>query len=122
MKKNKTTAKQSIIAITIGFLVIFAVTRNMWALYVSLSVGVLGTLSPFLREKIHWFWMKLAWVLSLIVPNILMSAIFYFILFPVALLSRIFGNKDPLILKNRESSLFKTVNKEFDKASFEKVW
>ena len=75
-----------------------------------------------LAEKIDFLWMKLAWVLSLIIPNILLSAIFYLFLFPIALLSRIFGNNDPLHLKNKGDSNYVDNEKEFDKASFEKPW
>lgn len=122
MKKYNTTPIQTVLAITVGFLVIFMITKNEWLLYVSLVVGILGVFSNFMAEKIHVVWMKLAWILSLIVPNILLSFIFYLFLFPIATLSKIFGKKDPMGLKNTQSSLFKTVNKEFDKASFEKVW
>jgi hypothetical protein len=122
MKKNNTTPIQTVLTITLGFLVIFMITKNEWLLYVSLVVGILGVFSNFMAEKIHVAWMKLAWILSLIVPNILLSLIFYLFLFPIATLSKIFGKKDPMGLKNTQSSLFKTVNKEFDKASFEKVW
>jgi hypothetical protein len=122
MKKNNTTPIQTVLTITLGFLVIFMITKNEWLLYVSLVVGILGVFSNYLAEKIHVFWMKLAWFLSFIVPNILLSIVFYFFLFPIATLSKIFGAKDPMGLKNTQSSLFKTVNKEFDKSSFEKVW
>jgi hypothetical protein len=61
-------------------------------------------------------------VLSLIIPNILLSAIFFFILFPLSVLSKIFGEKDPLHLKNSSGSLFKDKNKIFDKKSFEHPW
>jgi len=66
--------------------------------------------------------MKLAWVLSLIIPNILLSSIFFLFLFPIALLSRLFGKKDPLMLKNPEKSVFRNQEKKFDKSSFENPW
>lgn len=66
--------------------------------------------------------MKLAGFLSLIIPNILLGIIFFLLLFPIALLSRLFGKNDSLNLKNKSGSTFKNVNKEFDKISFEKTW
>lgn len=122
MKKNNTTPIQTVLTITVGFLVLFMITKNEWLLYVSLVIGILGVFFNFMAKKIHVVWMKLAWILSLIVPNILLSIVFYFFLFPIATLSKIFGKKDPMDLKNTQSSLFKIVNKEFDKTSFEKVW
>ncbi len=88
----------------------------------SFIVGALGLVSGYLAKKIDFLWMKLAWLLSLIVPNILLSVIFYLFLTPIAFLSRAFGDKNPLSLKNTKDSLFKESNKEFDKASFEKPW
>jgi hypothetical protein len=75
-----------------------------------------------LAKKIDYLWMKLTWVLSMIVPNVLLSVIFYLFLTPIALLSRIFGKKNQLTLKNTKDSLFKENTKKFEKSSFEKTW
>ena len=66
--------------------------------------------------------MKLTMVLALIVPNILLGAIFYLFLFPIALLSRVFGKKDPMRLKNSSSTVWVEKNAGFDAPSFEKPW
>ena len=66
--------------------------------------------------------MKLAWVMSLIVPNILLSIVFYLFLTPIALISRIFGEKDQLGLKNSKDTMFKNTNKKFEPTSFENPW
>jgi hypothetical protein len=66
--------------------------------------------------------MKLAKVLSFIVPNILLSVIFYCFLFPIAILSKVLGNKNGLQLKNRSNSLWIKKNIQIEKVSFEKMW
>ena len=121
MKTVSDTSK-TILVITIGFLVIYAFKHWQWALWTAISIGGLSILSSYFAEKIAWLWMQLGNVLGLIVPKIILSLIFFIILFPVALLSKVFGKKDTLQLKNTASSLFKTVNKTFDAASFEKPW
>lgn len=88
----------------------------------AVAVGLIGVFSRFLSEQIDWVWTKLAWILSLIVPNIILTIIFYLFLFPIALLSRVFGKKDPLMLKNQPTSVFRDVEKEFDKVSFERTF
>lgn len=85
-------------------------------------VGLAGVLSDFIAKQIDFVWMKLTVVLSYIVPNIVLSIIFYVFLFPIAMLTRLFGKKDPMHLKNTASSLFKHNEKVFDKAYFEKHW
>jgi hypothetical protein len=56
------------------------------------------------------------------VPNILLSLVFFVFLTPIAFFSRIFGEKNPLSIKNTSSSLFKNYENKTDKASFEKPW
>ena len=65
--------------------------------------------------------MKLAQLLGYIIPNILLSIVFYLILFPLSLLSKLF-TKDPLMLSSKYDSYFVDVNKEMDQKSFENMW
>jgi len=121
-KKMKSDPRQTILVITLGMIVVYLAFQAKWAINTALAVGVLGLLSDTLAAKIDWLWMKLTWVLSMIVPNILLSAVFYVFLTPIAIFSRIFGDKNPLSIKNTASTLFKDHGKPFDKASFEKPW
>ena len=123
MKRNKeANPLQTILVITVGFLVIAMVAKVSWALYVSLGVGLLGLASGAAAKFIDYLWYKLAAVLALIVPNILMGVIFYLILTPIAILSRLFGAKDQLTLKNTKKSMFRDVDRVFDNSYFEKPW
>ena len=121
-KLQKTDPIKTVLVITVGMLIVFALTQWKWAFNAAVIIGLLGLLSSFIAKQIDFLWMKLAWVLSLIVPNILLSLIFYLLLTPIALLSRVFGEKNQLNLKNKTDSLFKDYNKVFDKPSFEKPW
>ena len=122
MKKIKTEPIKTILTISIGFLVVFLITDWKWAIYISLVVGLIGMFSPFLSKQVDFLWMKLAWVLSLIVPKVLLTLIFYGFLFPIATLSKLFGAKDPLMLKDNNESTFRTDEKVFEKSTFEKMW
>ena len=113
---------KTILVITVGMLIIYAITDWKYAFYISLVVSIPGLLSDYVAKKIEFIWMKLAWVLSLIVPNILLSIIFYLLLTPIAFFARVWRRKNMLSLKNTESSLFKNSGKNFDKASFENPW
>ena len=104
-----------------GFLVLYLIKEWHWAVIVSLSVGIIGIISPFLSRKIEWGWMKLGKLLGYIVPNILLSIVFYLVLFPLSLLSRIFS-KDPLMLSKDHETYFVDVEKEMDRKDFEKIW
>jgi hypothetical protein len=122
MKKTTTEPAQTILVICLGLIVVHLATHWRFALPIALVIGLLGAFSPTLAYWIDYLWMKLAWLLSLIVPNILLSAVFYLFLTPFALLSRIFGDRDPMRLKNTGSTMFKDSQKTFDKKSFENPW
>lgn len=121
MKGVKTNPIQTVLTITVGLMIVYLITDIRWILLTSLIIGLIGVFSPFLSKQIDFVWMKLTWVLSLIVPNILLSIVFYLFLFPIALLSRLF-KKDDLMLKKQEKTLFRETNTKFDKAYFEKTW
>lgn len=117
----KSDTSKSVLTISMGFLLLYLIFLWQWAIVVSLSVGIIGIISPYLSKKIEWLWMKLADVLGMVVPKILLTLVFYLFLFPIALLYRIF-NKDTLMLSNKYNSYFIDVKKEFDKKSLEKTW
>jgi len=120
--KSVSNPIKTVLTITVGFLVIFWITDQKWALWLSLTIGLAGLASPFLSRQIEVLWMGINKVLSYVMPNVLLSVIFYLVLFPIALASRLFGNKDALLLKRQSGSLFKESNKTFDKKSFENPW
>lgn len=122
MKSIKTDPIKTVLTITVGFLVIYVFTEYQWLLYTSLIVGILGLLSSRIAKVVDYLWMKLSYILSLIVPNILLTIIFYVFLFPISMLSKLFSKKDPMDLKNSKQSLFKDVDKQFVPESFDNPW
>ncbi len=122
MSIQKGNPEKTVLIISIGFAIIFAITSLKWALYTSLVVGTLGIVSPKISKLIDSLWMKFARILSYIIPNILLSLIFYLVLFPLAVLSKIFGKGDNLNLRNKKSSLWIAYNKSINKEFFEKTW
>jgi hypothetical protein len=122
VKHIKSEPIKTVLVITLGMLLVYIVIHAQWALIISLAVGILGLLSNYLAKKIHYLWMKLTWILSLIIPNIILSIFFYFFLTPIAILSNIFGEKNQLSLKNNTTTLFKEQYKQFTKETFEKPW
>jgi hypothetical protein len=122
MSKFKTDPVKTVLVITTGFLIIYFITDAYWTLILAAVIGMMGVFSDYLASKINYLWMKLAWILSFIIPNILLSAIFFLILFPMSILSKVFGERDPLHLKNSSASVYKETNKKFEKKTFEQPW
>ena len=122
MTATKSNPLQTVLTIVLGLLLLYWFSRIEHFLSVALVIGLIGLISPVARQKIDFLWMKLAWVLSLIIPNILLSLVFFGILTPIAFFSSVFGKKDALQLKNKEKSLYVEVDKTFDKDFFKKPW
>lgn len=122
MKDSSKQPAKTMLAISLGFMLLYLVWKWEWTLYVAAAVSLIGVMSPFLSRQIDFVWMKLAWLLSKIIPNILLAIVFYVVLFPISILTRSGKNKSPLKLKNNSDSLYVEHNKEFDRASFEKPW
>ena len=112
---------ETILVISIGFLVLYYVFHIPWFILVSLIVGLIGIFSSYLSSKITWLWEKLAQGLNYLIPKIILSIVFYLFLFPLSLLSRI-GNKDPLLLSKKYPSYFVDRDVTFSKDSFKKTW
>ena len=120
--KIKSNPSKTVLTITVGFIVVYAVTQMKWALTTAAIVGIAGVFSDFLSSKIEWLWMKLTWLLSLIIPNILLSAVFYLFLFPIALLAKLFSKKNALQLKDDANSVYIETNKKFVAKDFNNPW
>jgi len=122
MKAVKNNQIKTVLTISVGFGIIFLFSNLSWSLYTSLIVGVLGLSSNKIAGWLDFLWMKFSKVLSFIVPNILLSAIFYLVLFPLSFFSKIFGNNDFLQLKGKSATLWVNTSTQNDKNTFEKMW
>lgn len=119
MKKD--TSKSTVLVICIGFLALFMIFDWQWALITSLVVGLAAIISGALARLIEKGWMGLAKILSYIIPSILLAVVFYLVLFPLSLVSKLF-TKDPLMLSKKYDSYFVKVDNEVDRESLEKIW
>lgn len=121
-KQLKSDPVKTMLVITTGMLIVYVVTKWEATLIIALVIGLIGVFSTYLSKKVEFLWMKLAWILSLIIPNILLTIIFYLLLTPIAFLSKLTGKEDPLLLKNKGSSTFKKYEKNFNADSFKNPW
>lgn len=118
MVKDK--SKSTVLIISMGFLLIYLFTDIQIFLYISLGVGLLG-IPDYMSQIIEKLWMGLSKLLSYIVPNILLTLVFYLVLFPFALIQRM-TQKDPMLLSSDHDTFWIDDEKEPDPKSFEKTW
>ncbi len=96
---------ETLLVIATGMSVFFLLTEKLAFLYVGLSVSVLGLAIPFAGKYIHLGWMGIAKVLGFINSHIILGAIFFLILTPLALLRRL-SKKDLLQLRKKASGSY----------------
>jgi hypothetical protein len=118
---EKSRAKETILVITVGFIILFFIFDKIWLLYISLGIGVAGLISVKLSEWIHhaWFWLaeKLGWFLS----RVILSLIYFLVLLPVGYLAKLF-RKDFMFLKKRTDSYYIERNKVYEAKDFNDPW
>ena len=124
MKTNRTSsqAAQTVFLLVFAALIGYKLKGSVYFLYIAILFCVGGFLSHLFVTLVDKSWMKLGWVLGQIVPRILLSVIFYFIVTPLGLFSRWMGDKDAMQLKKPNRSLFKENATVLDKESFKKMW
>lgn len=79
---------ESCLVITVGLLALFLWLKNPWLLRSALVVGALGAFSPWAADKIHRGWELLARALGWVNGRILLSAVFFVFLTPIAWFAR----------------------------------
>jgi hypothetical protein len=117
MQKNY-AAKETVLVITVGLLVLHLVFKGRVFLYCALGIGLVGVFSFYLSEKIHWVWTKLSLLLSAISNRVLLTLIFFLVVTPVGLIRRI-GKKG---FDRGAKSNFSAREHVFGAADFEKTW
>lgn len=122
MKATNQNPAKTVLTISVGFGIIFLLTELSWTLYTSMIISFLSIISNKICKFVHYLWMKLAKILGLVLPNVLLSLVYFLLLFPIALLSKIFRRGDTLQLRQKENSFWLNRLDKIEKDSFNKMW
>jgi len=116
-------SKAQLVIVT-GLVVLYFIfkARYPYLLMAAAVIGVLSIAIPAAGDLIVKGWYKIAEVMGAINGKILLSIVFFIVLVPVAILSKL-GKKNPLALK-RESkkSVFMERNHKYTAKDLEQVW
>ncbi|MFN8285505.1 MAG: SxtJ family membrane protein [Chitinophagales bacterium] len=119
-----------ILTICVGLVLLFLISEKQLLagshkkalLGVAVILGVIGLFSKTLTAYIAAAWMKLSEVLGLIMPKVILSIVFFFFLFPVALLTRLLSKRNFLQLKKTGPSYYFSRNHKFTAKDLENTW
>ena len=118
----KSNPHLTILTIVFGLLTLYLIIRVDEILYLIFVLSLLSILSIKFSKIIEGVWFGIALVLSQIVPNILLAIIFYLILTPLSILSKLFKANTDFQSINDKKTFFKNRFHEFKKESFRKTW
>ncbi len=120
IKENE--VNKILLVFTIGFCLLSFLFKLPILSYIGVGIGLLGLISPSFGLFFAKFWMKFAGILGKINGTILLSIVFFLMLFPISLLQKIFSRKDNLRLKLPKESNFVIRDKKYKKEDLEKMW
>lgn len=121
MKKQVPNPTQTILVIVVGLNIMSIIINYDIIIFVSSTIGFFALASSKISKIIDSFWTKIIKLSSYIVPNILLSIIFFFLLFPMSILFKI-KTKNPLQVKRKKESMWTSNNREIDENYFKKIW
>ncbi len=119
---TKTDPFRTVLTIVVGMLALYLLSEWRQLLPLALVVGLAGVLSARIAVLIDRWWMGLAALLGRFMPVVVLMLVYVAVLLPVAILSRIFGKRDPLNLRPTLVSNFYIVEHKFTAGSLRKPW
>ena len=119
MKREKVL--ETILVLVLAFTILYWRFQEASWLILALFLGIIGLFAPGIAGKIHGIWMKLGHILGFIVSKILLTVIFFVVLFPLGALSRLAG-KNSLKLRPGDKSYFTERNHLYKKEDLENMW
>jgi hypothetical protein len=120
MKREKVLETILVLMVALG--VFYWIFKESYLLIAAGVLGVIGIFIPYLAEKIHWAWMKLAHALGYVMNKVLLTLVYCIFLLPLSLLQKAFGKKTGIRLKPGSTSYFTERNFTYTKDSMENVW
>ncbi|GAB5538258.1 MAG: hypothetical protein Salg2KO_03610 [Salibacteraceae bacterium] len=121
IKPTKSNPWITLLVIISGFGLLYVLSGILIWLYLAGIVGVVGLVSVRARVVIDKLWMKLAYLMSLIFPPIVLTLIYFAVLTPIAWISRLLRRNGPMQLKNNKQSFFIERNHQFTKVDLERM-
>lgn len=114
MNKSRTN-KDSILAITLLFLLLFLSLHKLIFIYLSIGLILLSFVSDAFSRFLNKAWMGLGEAIGKVTGPIILSLVFFLLLFPMSLLLKIIGKDNLQIKMPRAQTNFEISNKTYSK-------
>ncbi len=107
------------LVISAGLIVVGIIKDIDLYFYIAAGLALFSVLIPFVATIISYTWQGIGIALGFVVSKIVLGAVFYFFLFPISLLQKLFSRKRSISNK-REITYW--ISKEKTNINFSKPW
>jgi hypothetical protein len=122
MNIKKEKYLETLLTIATGFTVLYLFFNIKTFIYIAVGAGLIALFWGKAAQVISWLWFKLGEGMGFISSKIILTLVFFIVLLPLAVLSRLFKNDNLLLKKGSQDSIFFDVNRKYSPADFEKMW
>jgi len=119
--KGKERAYQTILVIVLGFSIISWHFEIKELFYFALGINLIALLFSSIALLIDRFWYGLAEFMGKYVSKVILSLVYFFVLVPIAAISKSKTKKDLMIDKTNDTT-FTTINKKYSKEDLKNLW
>jgi len=113
---------ETILAIIAGLLVIWYFARVNTLVYISIGLSLVALISNTIASVITWIWTGISQVMGYVMSKVILTIVFFIVLYPIALLSRLFKKDDLMLKKSSGNSYYKVREKLYTKEDIENPW
>lgn len=113
---------ETILVLAGACIVFYLLYPVLWLLILGLSLLFIGLFIKRLAQLISCIWLWLARKMGFVMSKILLSLVFFVIVFPTGWLYRMFGNDRLTIKRKGQLSLFLERNHEYTSKDLENIW
>ena len=118
---KKARAYQTILVIVLGFSLLSWYFDIKELFYFALGINLISLLFSSIALLIDRFWYGLAEFMGKYVSKIILSLIYFFVLVPIAAISKSKTKKNLMIDKNNDTT-FTTINKKYTQEDLKNLW
>lgn len=118
---SREKALESIIVLALASLLFYLWSDIIWLIYVSVGLLAIALISKKITVIIGKIWLTFSHWLGMIMNYIILSLIYYLVLFPLALLQRLTG-KNQILKKENPDSYFHKRKHLFTSKDIDHLW
>lgn len=113
---------ENILVLSLAPVAVYLVWGGRPWLWGGLSIGLLGLLWPAAGALLAKAWQQLAHLLGRVNGSLLLGLVFFLVLWPTALLARLFRREDRLQLRRKTGSYFQVREHTFTAEDLQDPW